>query len=92
MGNGRKFSPNHMAEKIQAKFKIRASSSTAYMLRRELFVRVDSAVSARAAGGIIGEVRIRHAPSAAAQWKRCCLPPTHCLRSPGRHAALPRCG
>lgn len=65
--NGRKFNPNHIDEKMQAKLTRSASSSRAYMLRRVFSASCDSADSGSAAGGIIGEVRIRQAPLAAAQ-------------------------
>ena len=57
--NGRKFSPSHIDEKIQAKLISIAISSTAYIFRRVLRMVGNSVASGTFAGGIIGEARIR---------------------------------
>ncbi len=65
--NGRKLSPNHIAKNIHAKLTSKASSSTAYIFRRELRVVCVSAELIKSVGGIMGETRIRLAPSTAAR-------------------------
>jgi hypothetical protein len=65
--NGRKLSPTHIKVKMQAKLISKASSSTAYIFRREFRALDISPRLVGSAGGIIGEVRIRPTPSVAAQ-------------------------